>query len=252
VRDRRGQGSSLAALAALAGADGGVVAVVSDVARRRAALATALEPGRLGAEVAVLAGGRCDPGAMAARLARARGVPALVMVDYHRLAEVDPPAGMHLALVDPPASPADAAWADHRSAGRWLHLLWSGADADLALRVAEEEWELRPAVTALWRALRAGPLPWGPALEEALLGDGPATRPPRVAARALGVLAELGLAEVDEWGVRPAPDPARRELDASPLYRACRARLEEARAFLALAPTLDLRAGSTDRVAVAT
>ena len=63
VRDRRGECSALPVLAALAGADRGVVAVVSDVARRRAALATALEPGRLGAEVAVLAGGRCDPGA---------------------------------------------------------------------------------------------------------------------------------------------------------------------------------------------
>ncbi len=101
VRDRRGECSSLAILAGLAGADRGVVAVVGDVARRRPALETALEPGRLGLEVAVLAGGRCDPGAMAARLARARGVPALVMVNYARLAEVEPPEGMHLALVRP-------------------------------------------------------------------------------------------------------------------------------------------------------
>jgi single-stranded-DNA-specific exonuclease len=252
VRDRRGDRSALAALAALAGADRGVVAVVADVARRRAALATALEPGRLGAEVAVLAGARCDPGAMAARLDRARGVPALVMIDYARLAEVALPEGAHLALVDPPAAAGEAAWAAHRAAGRWLHLLWSEAETDLALVVAEEEWELRPAVTALWRALRAGPLPWGPALEQALLGDGPATRPPRVAARALGVLAELGLAEVGDEGVRPAPDPARRELDASPLYRACRERRDEARAFLALAPTLDLQASPHDRVAVGT
>jgi hypothetical protein len=64
-------------------------------------------------------------------------------------------------------------------------------------------------------------------------------RSPRVAARALAVLAEIGLVEVGDDGVRPAVDPERRELDASPLYRACRARLEEARAFLALAPTLD-------------
>ena len=75
VRDRRGQGASLAVLASLAGADRGAVAVVADVARRRGALETALEPGRLGLEVAVLAGGRCDPGAMAARIALARGVP---------------------------------------------------------------------------------------------------------------------------------------------------------------------------------
>ncbi|HEX2502629.1 MAG TPA: single-stranded-DNA-specific exonuclease RecJ [Miltoncostaeaceae bacterium] len=253
LRDRRGEGSSLAVLAALAGADRGVVAVVCDIARRRPALETALEPGRLGAEVAVLAGGRCDPGAMVARLARARGVPALVMVDYARLGEVEPPEGMHLALVDPPASAADAAWAVHRAAGRWLHLAWSEAEADLALRVAEEEWELRPAVTALWRALRArGLLTWDRELEEALLGDGPAMRPPRVAARALCVLRELGLVEVGDAGVRAATDPERRELETSPTYRACRARLEEARAFLALAPTLDVLAPSGYRVPVST
>ena len=199
----------------------------------------------------MLAGGRCDPGPMAARLARARGVPALVMVDYARLAEVEPPEGMHLALVDPPASPPDAAWAARRAAGRWLHLAWSGPEVELALAVAEEEWELRPAVTAIWRARAAqGPLPWGGGLEEALLGDGPAMRPPRVAARALAVLRELGLVEVGEEGVRAAADPGRRELDDSPLYRVCRARLEEARAFLALAPTLDLLADPTDRVPI--
>jgi hypothetical protein len=162
---------------------------------------------------------------------------------------------MHLALVDPPASQLEAAWASHRAAGRWLHLAWSEAEADLALAVAEEEWELRPAVTALWRALRgAGPLPWDAGLERALLGDGPATQPPRVAARALVVLREIGLVEIGDDGVRAAADPQRRELDDSPLYRACRARLEEARAFLALAPTLDLLAQPRpgDRVPVGT
>jgi hypothetical protein len=155
--------------------------------------------------------------------------------------------------VDPPASAADAAWAVHRAGGRWLHLTWSGAEVDLALRAAEEEWELRPALEAVWRGLRgAGPLPWGPRLEAVLLGDGPAMRPPRVAARALAVLREVGLTEVGDDGVRPAVDPARRELDSSPLYRACRARLEEARAFLALAPTLDVLAAPAYRVPVST
>jgi single-stranded-DNA-specific exonuclease len=246
VRDRRGERSALAILAALAGADRGACAVVCDVARRRAALETALEPGRLGVEVAVLAGGRCEPGAMRARMARARGVPALLMIDYHRLAEAAPPEGMHLVLVDPPASEAQAGWAARRAAGRWLHLAWSEAEVDLARAVAEEEWELRPAVTAVWRALRGGgPLPWGTGLEAALLGDGPAMRPPPVAARALAVLRELGLVEIDDDGVRAAVDPERRELEASPLYRACRARLEEARAYLALAPSLDLLAAPT-------
>jgi hypothetical protein len=251
VRDRRGAGSALAILAALAGADRGAVAVVADVPRRRGALSAALEPGRLGVEVAVLGGARCDPEALRARLALARGVPALAMLDYGRLAEIEPPEGMHLVLVDPPASAAEAAWALHRAAGRWLHLVWGDAEIELALRAAEDEWALRPAVTAIWMGLRHGVArAWGPDLEAILLGTAPASRSPRVAARALSILAELGLAEVGEAGVRAAPDPDRRELDASQTYRACRARLDEALAFLALAPTLDL-AGTAELEAAA-
>ena len=208
VRDRRGEGAALSTLAALTGADRGVAAVVADVPRRREALVAALEPGRLGAEVALLGGARCDPGAMAIRLALARGVPALAMLDYGRLAEVDLPEGMHLALVDPPATPEQAAWAAHRAEGRWVHMVWGDAEIAEALRVAEAEWELRPAVTAIWVGLRDGaPRAFGPELEAVLLGDGPISRHPRVAARALAVLAELGLVEVGERGVRAAADP---------------------------------------------
>ena len=191
----------------------------------------------------MLGSGRCDPGAMAARIALARGVPALLMLDYARLAEVDPPEGMHLVLVDPPASPEDAAWAVARAAGRWLHLTWGEPETALALAVAEEEWELRPAAAAIWTGLRDGGLrPWGPDLERVVLGDGPAVRLPRVAARALRVLAEVGLLEVGEDGVRAASDPARRDLTDSALYRACRDRLTEARAHLSRSQTLDLLA----------
>ena len=253
VRDRRGEGAALSTLAALAGADRGVVAVVADVPRRREALIAALEPGRLGAEVAVLGGARCDPGAMAARIALARGVPALAMLDYGRLAEIDLPEGMHLALVDPPATPEQAAWAVHRAQGRWLHMVWGDAEIAEALRVAEAEWELRPAVTAIWLGLRDGaPRAFGPELEGVLLGDGPVARHPRVAARALGVLAELGLVEVGEHGVRAAAGPERRELEASERYRAARRRLDEARAFLSIAPTLDLFAPVEPPLAAAT
>jgi single-stranded-DNA-specific exonuclease len=253
VRDRRGEGAALSTLAALAGADRGVVAVVADVPRRREALVAALEPGRLGAEVAVLGGARCDPGAMATRLALARGVPALAMLDYGRLAEVDLPEGMHLALVDPPATTEQAAWAAHRAEGRWLHMVWGDAEIAEALRAAEAEWELRPAVTAIWLGLRDGaPRAFGPELEAVLLGDGPVSRHPRVAARALAVLAELGLVEVGERDVRAAAGPERRELEASERYRDCRRRLDEARAFLSIAPTLDLFASIEPPLAAAT
>jgi single-stranded-DNA-specific exonuclease len=250
VRDRRGEGAGLATLAALAGADRGVVAVVADLPRRRGALLGALEPGRLGAEVAVIGGARCDTAALRARMALAGSVPTVVMLDYERLPELEVPEGMHVVLVDPPAAPAQAAWALHRAAGRWLHLAYGEGEVELALRAAEDEWELRPAVTAVWIGVRDGALrPWGPALERILLGEGPVSRAPRVAARALGVLEEIGLARVGEEGVRGVTDPERRELDSSPRYRAARARLEEARAFLGLAMTLDLR-GAPEEPAV--
>jgi hypothetical protein len=54
------------------------------------------------------------------------------------------------------------------------------------------------------------------------------------------VLAEVGLVEAGPDGVRAAPDPGRRDLADSDLYRACRDRLTEARAHLARSRTLDL------------
>lgn len=240
VRDRRGEGASLAVLAALAGADRGVVAVVCDVARRRGALETALEPGRLGVEVAVLGGSRCDPGAFALRLAQARGVPALAMVEYGVLPAIELPADIHVVMVDPPSSPRDNAWVVHHAAGRWLHLVWGDAETELALAAAEDEWALRPVAAAIWTALRDGVRrPWGDDLERALLGDGAASRPPRAVARALAALAEVGLAEVGEDGVRVVPEAGRRDLGDAPRVAAAQARLAEARAYLALAPTLD-------------
>jgi single-stranded-DNA-specific exonuclease len=239
VRDRRGQGAALATIAALAGADGGVVAVVSDVARRRSALEGALEPGRLGAEAAALGGARCDRPALLARLALARGGPLVAMVDYELLAEVEPPPGAHIVLVDPPADPGSAGWAMARAAGRWLHLVYGPEEIAFAGEIAVAEWELRPTVTALWLALRDGRAhPWGPGLEALLLGEGPVMRPPRLAGRALAVLRELGLVETGPAGVRAIPGAPRRDLDESLRYRACQQRLAAAREFLARAPTL--------------
>ncbi len=243
VRDRRGEDAALSAIAALAGADRGVVAVVADAARRREALESTIDPARVGAEVVVLGGGRCGTAALAERLALARGVPSLVVLEYADLALVEPPEGAHLVLVDPPASAAEAEWAVHRAAGRWLHLAWGTPEVAVALAASQERWEPRPTVTALWIALRDGaPRAWGPELAAAVLGDPVLPRQPRVAARALAVLAELGLIAIDDAGVRAAADPARRELDSSALYRAALERLAQEEAFLGRAPTLDLLA----------
>ncbi len=105
-------------------------------------------------------------------------------------------------------------------------------------------------MTAIWTGLRDGVArPWGDELERILLGGGEVSRPPRVAARALTVLAEIGLVEVGEAGVRAVPDPPRRELDGSARYRSCQVRLEASRAYLALAPTLDIASVGHERAA---
>ena len=246
VRDRRGEGTALGAIAALAGADRGVVAVVADAARRREALEAAIDPGRVGAELVVVGGGRCGTSALRERLALARGIPSLAVLEYGDLALVDLPEGAHLLLVDPPANPAEAQWAVHRAADRWLHLAWGAPEVAVALAASEERWELRPTATALWIALRDGePRPWGPELAGRLLGDPALPRQPRVAARALAVLGELGLVEIDAAGVRAVAGAERRELDASPLYRAARERLAQEEEFLGRALTLDLTARVT-------
>ncbi|MCU0307875.1 MAG: single-stranded-DNA-specific exonuclease RecJ [Thermoleophilia bacterium] len=243
VRDRRGEGAALSVLAALARADGGAVAVVADVPRRRAAFRTVLEPGRLGVDVAALAGSRCHPAAAAARVALARGGPLLAMVEYARLPDLDLPEGAHLVLVDPPAHADEVAWVQARAAGRVLHLAWGDPEAAEALAVAEAGLDLRPVVAGVWRALEgAGALVWAPDLEARLLGDGPVARDPRAVARALAVLREVGLARVDHDGVEALPTAGRRDLAGSARYVACAERLERARALLARAATLDVTA----------
>ncbi len=83
----------------------------------------------LGVEVVVLGGARCDPGALRERLALARGVPSLAMLDYERLAVVELPEGMHIWC-----------WSTRRRRARrpsgrstappsrWLHLVWGAPE----------------------------------------------------------------------------------------------------------------------------
>jgi hypothetical protein len=238
VRDRRGEGTVVATLAALAGADRGVVAVVADVAQRRATLADVLEPGRLGVEVAVLGGGRCDVAAFHSRLAQATARPALVLLEYAMLPSVTLPDDIHLALVDPPPDPESAGWVRAHAAARWLHLLWGDEEVAFANRVALRSWELRPIAGELWKALSGSTThEWGPQLDALLLGSGDPMRAPVAVAHALRALAEIGLLEVDGVGVHVRESTGAR-LEASPRAIACAARLREIKEFLASVGTL--------------
>ncbi len=225
IRDRRGEGSVVPIVAALAGADGGVVMVVSDVARRRRALEEILEPSRFGVEAVLLVGARCDRAEAEARRALARGGPVLAMMEYGILADFEIPTGAHVVLVDPPTSPREWRAAEVRALGSWLHLTWGPAEADVARSALHERLDLRPAATVVWRALQgARERPWGDDLDGDLLGTEGVMRHPEAVSEAIAALAELGLvssggsiARIPSASARPLAESARAKASAKAL-----------------------------------
>lgn len=242
VIDRRGQGRSLALVAALAGADSGVAMVVADVPRRRAALDDVLAPGRLGVEVAVLGGVRCDADALRARLVLARGGPLLALLDYAALAEVDLPRDVHLVVVDPPVTRAQADWLRVTAAGRFAHLAWGPDEAALALAATQADLAVRDVARGLWPGLGAhgATLPWGPACDRLLAGDGPVTRSPRAVAIALAALCEAGFLQVSLDGITVVAGAPVADLGIGAIGRRAAALADEARAMAARAMTIDV------------
>lgn len=241
VRDHRGEGSGLVWIAALAGADGGVVVVVSDIPRRRAMLDDLLHPARLGLEAAVLGGVRCAPGPVRARLARAGRRPSVSVVDYAALPDAVLPSDAHLVVLDPPSSPHDAAWLRAHGADRFVHLLWTDHEIAFAQFIATERYELRPAAREIWRALSAAPK-WGWNHETAgvLMGTGPSVRDPRAVADILVGFSELELIDCAPDGITVnTPAPGRR-LEQAPRMVAAAEALRRTHAYLARAHLLDV------------
>jgi single-stranded-DNA-specific exonuclease len=118
------------------------------------------------------------------------------------------------------------------------HVCWGRSEVDFARRSARARLELRPALTELYRALRAGGGELsGGALARALWGSGQYPRDPELCARLISVLGEP---ELPTYTGRAGSEPvcwlrarARRvELECSPTYRASLARLAEAHAYL--------------------
>ena len=248
VFDRRAEGRALSLIVALAGADGGVVAVVSDVPRRRGTLESVLAPGRLGVEVAVLGGDRCDAVAMRARVALARGGPMLAMLDYAALAQVDLPTGVHLVVVDPPLLQSHMLALRTAAAGRSVHLAWGDDEARHALRIAEDDLGVRATARGLWPVLQqgGGVHGWDAALDAALAGDGPICRSPRAVAIALAALRDAGLIAIDDDGITVQPAGDRADLEATPTGLHAAALLDQARTIAARAATLDPLAQPSD------
>jgi single-stranded-DNA-specific exonuclease len=115
----------------------------------------------------------------------------------------------HLVVLDPPPYDGLAA-----APGPLVHLVYGEPEIAYALAAHEHQYDLRPHVAAIYRALRDG--------------RGIAGHDPVIAARALQVLEELGLIS----GLSVREGAPRTELESSPAYRAYTLRLEDGRRYL--------------------
>jgi single-stranded-DNA-specific exonuclease len=200
VLDRRGE-SPLAVLADALAAEGRLLAVCAEVPRRVAGLAS-----RIG---------------------------GFDLIAYHAL-ESDPRLAdryVHVVALDPPAGGLQSSLLE-LGAG-YTHLAWGAPELRFAQQMHELEYGLRASLVALYRGLRSRGRVAGQELEHLLRGEGPHSRPARLAGRLIRVLAELELVSLDRdlralaiAGLGPTA------LDRSAAYRVYTQRYEDGQRFL--------------------
>jgi single-stranded-DNA-specific exonuclease len=148
----------------------------------------------------------------------------------HAALERDPAlaaAFAHVVVLDPPAAATTAV-----APGPMVHLAYGPPEVDFSASIHERESDLRAVVTAVYRALRDSEGAAGAELEP-LLRQGDPQRSPALAGRALRVLDELGLVQLDaDRHAVTVPVAERTELDRSDAFRAYSARSEDGRRFL--------------------
>jgi single-stranded-DNA-specific exonuclease len=239
VVDRRG-GSGVATVAAVLSSGESVLALCADALRRRELVERAAAPARFGGGPVAIASGRlADDAVRAAIAALGEAGCGVLLADWAALARVPSmTAGFeHLVVIDPPpfAHLEHLATAGNRAAaGRgpgFLHLAWGEGEVELALRVHEEEWPLRPALVALYRALRDPGRP----LRDALQGPGRHPCSPEAAGRRLRVLEEADAVHWQPSGTAPAlsvVSSEAKDLELLGTFAAYRDRYEEGRRFL--------------------
>ncbi len=229
VRDLRDRGAAIATIAALAGADDGVVVVVADVPGRRIIMDDLLRPDRLGIDDHVVIDSRRDVGASAPPAGHGR--PLMALVDYDGLTALDGRAALHIVALDPPT---DAVAAERLRAGsrdRWLHLVWGDDERGYAEHVIEEDAALRDSAADVWRVVADGrPHTWGPALDGDLLHGGASLHRVLTSLRALH---EIGRIEVTSEALRGVPDAPPAQLEDAPAARSVAEHRAAALAFLA-------------------
>ena len=222
VVDRRGH-SPLAVLADVAAAGGGAAGSA------RAADGVVLGDPRAGCG-RVLAVCADAPRRQAGLESRIGG---FALISYHALGRNPGLAeGFgHLVALDPPSTVATGALLDAGSG--YTHLAWGEPELRFAQQMHELEYGLRASLVALYRSLRLRERVTGEELEHLLRGDGPHSRPARLAARLIKVLAELELVSLDpELPALAIAGAAPTALERSAAYRVYAQRYEDGRRFL--------------------
>jgi single-stranded-DNA-specific exonuclease len=200
VLDRRGE-SPLAVLSDAQAAGAAVLAVCADVDRRVSGLSS-----------------------------RAGG---FALIAHHVLARDASLSDAYdqIVVLDPPPGPAEDATI--RAGCGHTHLAWGEPELRFAQQMHELEYGLRASLVPLYRALRRRETVAGEELEHLLRGDGPQTRPARLAGRLIKVLVELELVSLDR--ALPAlaiASQAQTALESSAAYRVYRQRHEDGQRFL--------------------
>ncbi len=232
--DRRG-GAAIASLAELISSGESVLAICADGSRRARLASSAADPRRFGAALPRIACCRCGSGSLDAALRTSEGA-GLVLADWTVIARrpETPTNFRHVVVIDP--APSEALEGLACAGAGYLHLAWGPAELEFSERLLAREWDLRPAIAEIWRALAEdGGEAEGTVLRSALEGTSGYPRTPETAARCVRVLSELGLCE---W--RPnrgatalrVLSSERTDLGRSRAYGACIARHQEAIRFL--------------------
>ena len=147
-----------------------------------------------------------------------------------------PPSLCQTAKAEPIAPPASPAAGALLRGVRFTHLAWGEPELRFAEQMHELEYGLRASLVALYRSLRDRGRVTGEELERLLRGDGPHSRPARLTARLIRVLAELELVSLDrDLPALAIAGTAPTALERSPAYRAYEQRYEDGRRFLSKA-----------------
>jgi len=147
----------------------------------------------------------------------------------------------HIVVIDPPPHGHLRAALDSLPGSGWTHLAWGEPELRFSQRILEWNYDLRPALTTVYRTLRASGAVPADACESVLTGDGRQRRSPALAGRLVRVLAELSLVEVERSGpsLTVLDTSTRTELERSVAFRAYGRRLDEGRRCLtSSAPTI--------------